>query len=394
MPVDFRRLRRNYSMRRLPMLARRVLLAMAMPILGLLLVGCGSGGVVTTVGLAAKSASEERNLTAAHVPGSGLGVHTGVGSVEVIADPSSKEVKVTAKVTASGDTEEEAQARLQEIQVKVNRREDQVLEITAEHPQEGQNFRGGCSFVIQVPEANGSKVRTGTGSVTLRGLGGPADIQIGVGAVVVADQDGTVTAQTGSGDVRVTKAAGDVQVTASVGKVTVHEAAGTVKAKSGTGSLEVTKAGGTVEATLSIGTVTVRETAGAVTVGTGTGDVTLAQVKGAVKAKTSIGRMTLEQVSGKVEAETGTGAVNYTPASGSNAAFNLKTSIGAITVRLPGSAGGSIQASTSIGHVTVQGARSPRFVTGGRTSKQIVLTEKGPMSKVHTGSGSITITLE
>jgi hypothetical protein len=267
------------------MLTTRFLITVMMPGLGLLLADCGR---VTIVGGGAKSVVEERNLTATHVPGSGIDVHTDVGSVEVVADPPSDEVKVIANVTDFGDTEEEAQSGILEIKVKVGRREDQVLEIGAEFPKKGLGTRGACSFVIRVPEANDSKVRTGNGSVSLTGLVGPADVNTGVGAVTVSDQRGTVTAQTGNGAVHVSKVTGDVQVTTSVGKVTVQEVAGEVRAKSGNGSLEVTEAGEAVEVRSSVGAVTVRETVGAVTASTGNGAVAVARVKGSVKAKTSV----------------------------------------------------------------------------------------------------------
>ena len=105
-------------------------------------------------------------------------------------------------------------------------------------------------------------------------------------------------------------------------------------------------------------------------------------------------QVTLEQVAGEVEAETGNGSMTYAPAAGSDSQFRLQTSVGSVTLRLPASASGSIQASTSVGAVTVGGSRQPRTVTGERTFKQIVLTEKGPASSVRTGNGGITITLE
>ncbi len=374
------------------MFATRSLFAMMLPGLGLLLAGCGV--TVKTVVAGTKNATEERSLTAPHVPASAIDVQTDVGSVELVADPSAKEVQITAKVIAIGDTEEESTARLQEIKVNVSRREDGVLAIAVEHPKEWEGMHGSCSFVIRAPEANGIKVRTGNGSVTVKGLGGTADVRTGVGAVSVADQGGNVTAHTGNGSVRVTRTAGDVQLTTSVGQVTVQEATGAIKAESGNGSLEVTRASGAVDVKTSVGAVTVREAAGDVTASTGNGSVTVTSVKGAVKAKASVGRVALEAVSGKVEAETGNGSITHAPAAGSASSFSLKTNVGSVTIRLPGSAGGSIQAGTSVGNVTVTGSRQPRSVTGDRMSKQIVLTEKGPTSSVRSGNGSITITLE
>ena len=366
--------------------------------LGLVLIGCGrisgpAGGVVTIDGGNSKNASEERDLTAPHVAGSGLDVSTNVGSIEVSADPSLKEVMVTAKVTGYGDSEEEAKARLQEIKIKVHRRDDRVLEVTAEHPKEWQGFKGACSFVVRIPQADGVSVRTGNGSVTLKGLGGAAHVNSGVGSITISDQGGKVEAQTGNGGVYVNKSGGDVFVSAAVGPISVKEAVGSVKAKTGNGSLEAAKIGGTVEANASVGSVTIRGTGGAVTASTGNGAITITDAKGAAKADASVGPVTLEQVAGAVEAETGNGSLNYSQAPGSDSPFNLKASVGSITVRLAASAGGTIQADTSVGSISVGGRRNSS-VSGDRGSKRIVLTEKGPESKIRTGNGSITITLE
>src|SRR5262245_43618319 len=111
--------------------ATRVLVVVMTPGLALLLAGCaGRGGSDGAGGFGAggsPSATEERTLTAPHVPGSGLDVHTDVGSVEVVADPAAEGVTVTATVTAFADTDEQAKARLPDIKVQVGRRDDRVL---------------------------------------------------------------------------------------------------------------------------------------------------------------------------------------------------------------------------------------------------------------------------
>jgi hypothetical protein len=257
--------------------------------------------------------------------------------VEVIADPSANEVKITARVTAFGDTVDEAKSRLQNIKINVNRRDDQVLEVTAETPK-AQNSAGTCSFAIRLPSVNGSTVRTGNGAVTLTGLGGPAELFTSVGSITVADHGDKVTAESGNGAIHITKVAGDVQVTSSVGQVRVQECGGSVKAKSGNGSLEITKAKGPVAARTSVGSVTVRDVSDSVMAETGNGAVTVVGVRGAVTAKASVGQVKLEQVSGDIKAETGNGSMTYTPAAGSAASFSLRSSVGSIAVHLPGSA--------------------------------------------------------
>jgi hypothetical protein len=346
-------------MRRKSVYPLRLFLVVAALSLGTCLAGCGRGlnsipGVVTK----SKNASEERTLTEAHVPGSGIEIRTRVGSVEIQADPARKDVQVVAKINSSGETEEEAKARLKEIQVKLSRRKDQVLEVVAEYPKGQQINLGGCSFVVHVPEATGVKARTANGSITLKGLAGTADADTGVGSIQVADQKGDVIAHTSNGVLNIRKVTGKVHADSNVGQVTVKDVAGSVTAQSGNGTVEVDRAGGNV------------------------------------KAKAGVGALELEQTSGAVEAETGNGTISFTPAKGSKAAFSLKTGIGGVQVRLLPDAEGSIQASTGVGSITVRGPRKPQSVTGDKTSKKIVLTEKGPTSKIHTGNGSIMVTLE
>jgi hypothetical protein len=122
--------------------------------------------------------------------------------------------------------------------------------------------------------------------------------------------------------------------------------------------------------------------------------VTIANAAGKIHAKSSVGSVKLEQISGRVDAETGNGVVMYAPATGSAAGFTLKTGVGSVIVQLPASAAGSIDAATDVGSVTIKGSRRPRSVSGERTSKKIVLSDDGPSSKIRTGNGAITITLD
>ncbi|MBI3860902.1 MAG: hypothetical protein HY290_03300 [Planctomycetia bacterium] len=377
----------------------RIFIAIAIVALGALLAGCGvefkagPGGSITVGGANSKSAEEERTLTEPHVTGSGLDVQTDLGSVEVTADKAINEVQVVATVKAFAETEDEAREHLKEIKVKLERRDDKVLKITCEYPPSKPGVRGSCSFKVRVPEAQGAKIRSGNGSITLKSLAGVADVKTDIGAVTISDQDGKVIAHSGNGAIRLTKSAGDAELKTDIGSVTGHEITGKVTARSGNGAIDIAAAGGDVEASTDIGSVTVKN-APAVTARSGNGAMTVVQAKGKVQARTAIGQVKLEQVSGPVEAESGNGAVIYAPASDSAVAFHLKTDIGAVTVHLPASAAGSIEATTDVGAVTVNGSRKARSVTGERSLKKIVLSDKGPSSTIHTGNGSVTITLD
>src|SRR5262245_23449203 len=99
-------------------------IAVMIALFGFQMSGCGVV-VTTTVLNPTKQATEDRQLTAPHVPGSGLDVKSPNGAIDVVADPSLSDVKVTAKITSFGETDEEAKSRLEEIKVKWNRRNDQ-----------------------------------------------------------------------------------------------------------------------------------------------------------------------------------------------------------------------------------------------------------------------------
>jgi hypothetical protein len=106
-----------------------------------------------------------------------------------------------------------------------------------------------------------------------------------------------------------------------------------------------------------------------------------------------MGQVTIKDASGAVDGESGNGSVDCSTAPGKEP-FHLKSRMGSVHVRVVAGAGGSIKATTGLGAITVDGSRKPKSVTGDRGSKNIVLTDDGPASTVHTGNGSVTITLE
>jgi DUF4097 and DUF4098 domain-containing protein YvlB len=139
-----------------------------------------------------------------------------------------------------------------------------------------------------------------------------------------------------------------------------------------------------------MGSVDVHDAAGDVTAVSGNGSVSVVGAKGNVSARSGMGKVSVENVDGKVDAESGNGSVECTAAG----PLNLKSNMGAVHARLPAGAGGRIQATTGLGSITVNGSRKPKSVTGDRRSKTIVLSDDGPASTLHSGNGSVTITLE
>lgn len=355
--------------------------------------GCRRSGAFTYLS-ENKTATENRIVTPSdYVAGSGLDIQTPAGSIDAESDSSLKEIKITAKVSAFGKTDEEARARLQEVKVKTTRRPDGVLEIVAEFPKTDNGIAGDCSFVVRVPDAKGARLKTGNGSLTVKGLGGAAELDTSVGSITASDQGGNLSANSGNGSISITRTKGEVRASTSVGGLKIEGTSGAVSAKSGNGSIEVKSAGGDVKADTSVGSISIHDTAGAVTATGGNGSITIAGARN-VKAKVSVGAVKIENAGGNVEAGSGNGSVVFNSAQDSNPSFKLETSVGSISVHLHASATGNIEAATSVGNVTINGSRKPESVTGERSSKKILLHESGPASRIQSGNGSITITLD
>lgn len=188
-------------------------------------------------------ATEERVLTTHATEGMGLEIRTENGSVSVVADPSRKDVQVKATLTATADTQEEAQARLREVKVNFYDREDGVLEISPEFPQ-GRWNNEGCSLAVLVPRARNVTVRTTNGSVQLTALKGKADVESSNGNVTVVGQDGDVRVRTSNGSIKVDKPFAGVDVVTSNGALELTSVRGSVNAKTSNGAVRLTAAAG------------------------------------------------------------------------------------------------------------------------------------------------------
>jgi hypothetical protein len=241
----------------------------------------GCGFRVSSIIHGSKSASEDRVLKEPHVPGSGMNVHTGLGSIEIMADPAAKEVEILARVTASGETDEEAKARLADIEVQVERRKDGVLEIRARPKKAGEPMHGGCAFVIRVPSCDGVRAHSGNGSVTLSALSGEADVDCGLGSITINDHGGKIKAHSGNGAITIRKGAGEVHAKSGLGSITIDSVQGPVDAKSGNGSIAYT--GGA-------------ENQEPFKLDTGLGSITIrlpSAAKGSIHAESSLGSVTV-----------------------------------------------------------------------------------------------------
>ena len=210
------------------------------------------------------------------------------------------------------------------------------------------------SYEITVPAATKLAARTGSGSIAVGAIAGPAEIKSGSGSVTVGRVGGNVVASTGSGSIKVEGAAG---LEASTGSGSIHAAsvAGPTKATSGSGSITITQAG-----------------KGDVNVSASSGGITLTGVDGAARVNSSSGSITIDgRPSGP---------------------WTLHASSGGVTMTVPPDAAFDLDARTNSG--SIDSVHPVTMEVTGKIDKRRIAGKVrggGPLVEVSCSSGSIRI---
>jgi hypothetical protein len=186
----------------------------------LLLPGCGAAWTSNQL-----TAERVLELSAEHVPQSGLLIETRNGQIGVAAKPGAPQVAVVVRVRCGGATLEEARTRVEQASVTILRLDDATLQITAHLPEPGTPHDG-ADVWVEVPSAHGADLRTSNGRVSARGLSGPLRIDTSNGSVQVTDHDGPVRVDTSNGSIVATAVGGPTSLDTSNGSVTVELADG------------------------------------------------------------------------------------------------------------------------------------------------------------------------
>lgn len=190
----------------------------------------------------AESASEVRTQLIPYVPDTGVKVTTQNGYIDVIADANRMDVELVANVKASGNSQEEAEARLQEVLIRIESKtkgdNTPLLEISVEYPDNVRRNNEGCSFTLHMPTVNGCELNSSNGHLKTVGLAGAADLRTSNGKITVTDHDGAVTAQTSNGQIAAENVTGDINATTSNGGVNISKAQGFASVKTSNGVID------------------------------------------------------------------------------------------------------------------------------------------------------------
>lgn len=189
-------------------------------------------------------AKETRRQAVAHVSGSALHVGTANGSVEVIGDASLTEVAITAEITCSGNSQQEADERLAATVLNIVRDANRTLTIEPVFPDDHRRSGDGASFVIRLPDAHDVDVRTSNGRITVSHVGGELNAATSNGRITVNDHGGPANLETSNGRIIVDGLRGALFADTSNGRVIAKEIGGSVTIDTSNGSIELVLADG------------------------------------------------------------------------------------------------------------------------------------------------------
>jgi len=210
------------------------------------------------------------------------------------------------------------------------------------------------SYEITVPADTKLAASTGSGSIGVGALAGPATVKSGSGSVTVGRVGGPVEASTGSGSIKVDGAA-SLEASTGSGSITAAAVAGPTKASSGSGSITITQSG-----------------KGDVTVSASSGSITVSGIDGAARLNSSSGGI---RIDGR-------------PAG----PWALHSSSGGITITVPPDAAFDLDARTNSG--TIDSAHPVTMEVTGRIDKRRVqgkVRGGGPLIEASCSSGTIRI---
>jgi len=179
--------------------------------------------------------------------GATLKIDTCQGAIHV--EPSvDNRIHLLVRQTMAVTTEDEADRRLQDLDLQIEPNEALVL-VTARYRRTlrwaWENWPPvALAYVVQVPRTCNLDLVTVEGDVIIGSVDGSVQARTGNGAIFTGEVKGSVRASSTRGDVSVTACAGELTLTAKAGNVLVGRANGLTKINGSGGTIEIQNARG------------------------------------------------------------------------------------------------------------------------------------------------------
>jgi DUF4097 and DUF4098 domain-containing protein YvlB len=345
--------------------------------------------------------AERTDATELHLASGGrVRVETPYGKVHVRTTESGGG-SLRALVTARGKSVEEAQARLERTQVKVDESGGGVA-VSVAFKSDGSSSEPSPSvdFELLVPHGVKLDLVSNSGSVTAEdGPFADARLRSSYGTVEVENVEGDATVESSSGAVSISNQRGGKAVAkTSYGPVTLEAIDATsLRAETSSGSMKARRLkASTIELASSYGSIQVDGADGRLIVRTSSGSVSIQDAKADVTAKSEYGAVEVDGVLKGVTVHSSSGSVTVTARAGSviDDDWRIDSNYGRVTLEAPHDLKFDLDAKTSYGNVDV--GYAIEVPPGSSTKKGSAIRGKinggGPVVTLESKSGSVTVT--
>jgi Toastrack DUF4097 len=165
-----------------------------------------------------------------------IAVKTFNGSIDIVT---TTQGSVKAKVTkrADGNSQEEAEANLQAIEVEMVQ-EGNTIQVTARQTEEQMRSNRGVSVELEVPDGSILDLSSSNGKISSIGLTGSVRAHTSNGGIEVKGSTGTLELHTNNGGIQVEGGKGNLDLETSNGKIQLKTAGSVVSARTSNGGIQ------------------------------------------------------------------------------------------------------------------------------------------------------------
>ena len=412
------------------------LTALTIALIGFLLAACSHHSYIDTASgrvLAARfSKTETRKLDLQLAEEDLVQLKNRYGAIRVIeAGPSG--ARLTATITISATSEEEAEALLGKAKL-IAERNDRGLAISTQKPWRDleHSFSMSVSYLLEVPQATRLDIKSRNGDISVTGGFGASTIETRYGKIEVQDLAGSLDAKSNNGDITLarirareleahtiygkinvenissrrftlTTTNGDIDiegaqaeriaVMSSYGTIRMAAVRGNILAKNKNGDIKIESAAyGQHELESSFGNITVHGAAGRLELTSSSGTIIVKDFLGMVDADTHRGSVELEGAFDQVRARSHNGSIMVHAVAGSTSKhdWSLSSRHGELDLRLPAGFDCFLTMKTKYGKLTSAIPMNGVRLTGEKEIKGRIGKGGGKIS-LETSNGRIRI---
>ena len=224
-----------------------------------------------------------------------LSVDAGAGSLNIRGEEGATEIRVMAHIETT-----ESDEPLYELTLE---REGRQAKLVAKHKPVVGVWVGNSPSIdldVVVPKHFALDIDDGSGSISVRDIGGDAEISDGSGSIEVKSLGGRLEIEDGSGGIDAVSIAGAVEIDDGSGPIALQQVGGAVNIDDNSGSIVARQLAGSLKINDGSGDIDVEQVAGHVSVDDGSGDIHVRDAGSLTIIEAGSGGLKIDQIHGEV----------------------------------------------------------------------------------------------